>query len=61
MKTTINAQSVNDFCQTFNISRSLFYKLNREGRGPRLMKVGRRTLISLESAQEWQRRMEIAQ
>ncbi len=58
MTANTNVQSVNDFCRTFGISRSMFYKLGREGRGPRLMKVGRRTLISGESAQEWQKRME---
>ena len=50
--------SVPEFCQQSGISRALFYKLVREGKGPRTMKVGSRTLISQEAAQEWQHRME---
>lgn len=40
------------------ISEDFFYKLKRQGHGPRLMKVGRRTLISLASADEWRRERE---
>ena len=50
--------SVRDFCREHGISRGLFYRLLREGRGPRVMKVGRRTLISQEAADAWRRRME---
>ncbi len=50
--------SVRDFCREHGISRGLFYRLLREGRGPRVMKVGRRTLISREAAEDWRRRME---
>lgn len=52
------AQSVNEFCKTNGISRSLFYKLQRQGNGPQIMKVGRRTLIALDSAVEWRVRMQ---
>lgn len=45
------------FCKTHSISRALLYKLIREGKGPRLIKAGRRTLISFEAAQEWRERM----
>ena len=50
--------SVSQFCREHGFSRSLFYRLLREGRGPRVLKVGRRTLISQEAAEEWRRRME---
>ena len=49
---------VNTFCESHKISRSFLYKLIAEGRGPRIMKLGRRTLISVESAAEWRARME---
>ncbi len=52
--------SVTDFCREHGISRGLFYSLLREGRGPRVIKAGRRTLISREAAEEWRRRMESA-
>ncbi len=50
--------SVADFCREHGISRGLFYRLLREGRGPRVIKAGRRTLISREAAEDWRRRME---
>ncbi len=50
--------SVQDFCHEHGISRGLFYKLLRQGLGPNIIKVGRRTLISQEAAREWRRRME---
>ena len=50
--------SVQDFCHEHGISRGLFYKLLRQGLGPNIIKVGRRTLISQEAAKEWRRRME---
>jgi predicted DNA-binding transcriptional regulator AlpA len=52
--------SVSQFCREYGISRGLFYKLLRDGHGPRVMKAGRRTLISHEAAEEWRRSMETA-
>jgi predicted DNA-binding transcriptional regulator AlpA len=45
--------SVTDFCQAFGISRAFFYKLQAAGRGPRTVKVGRRTFITVEAADRW--------
>jgi len=50
--------SVSAFCADHGVSRSLFYRLSKEGRGPRLTKIARRTLISAEAAAEWRARME---
>ena len=50
--------SVAAFCAQHSVSRSLFYRLLKDGLGPRLTKVSRRTLISSESAAEWRSRME---
>jgi hypothetical protein len=56
---TPSAFSVEQFCEGHgNISRAYFNKLVASGRGPRLMKVGRRVLISIEAAAEWRRQME---
>jgi predicted DNA-binding transcriptional regulator AlpA len=53
------AFSVEQFCESHgNISRSFFYKLLAAGQGPRLMKVGRRVLISEEAAADWRASME---
>jgi len=50
--------SVAEFCREHGISRALFYKQRRKGRGPQIMKVGRRTLISHEAAEIWRRESE---
>jgi excisionase family DNA binding protein len=55
-----HAYSVKEFCRQHGISRGLFYMLLRSGRGPRVMKIGRRTLIAAEAAAEWRQRMETA-
>lgn len=53
-----DAQTIDRFCARNGICRATFYKLLKSGRGPRIMKVGTRTLITAESAAEWRRRME---
>ena len=53
-----DAFSVDSFCRAHGISRGLFYKLVHDRRGPAIMKLNRRTLISHEAAEEWRRRME---
>jgi predicted DNA-binding transcriptional regulator AlpA len=50
--------SVSAFLADHGLSRSLFYRLVKEGRGPRLTKISRRTLISADAAAEWRARME---
>ncbi len=46
------------FCDSHNISRAMFYKLVKQGRGPRLFKVGTLTLISRAAAAEWVAQLE---
>lgn len=46
------------FCESNKISRALFYQLQKTGKGPRIMKVGRRTLITPEAAADWRKKME---
>ena len=52
------ALSIPEFCEAHGISEGFFYKLKKQGEGPREMKVGARTLISLEAAAEWRRARE---
>jgi predicted DNA-binding transcriptional regulator AlpA len=52
------ALSIPEFCEAHGISEGLFYKLKKQGEGPREMKVGARTLITFESAAEWRRTRE---
>ena len=52
------ALSIPEFCKAHGISEPFFYKLKKQGEGPREMKVGARTLITFESAAEWRRMRE---
>lgn len=54
------AYSVTSFCDAHHISRAYFYQLIKKGQAPRLMKLGRRTLISNEAAAEWRKGLECA-
>jgi len=52
------AQTIEEFCHSYRICRATFYNLLKDGRGPRVMKVGSRTLVSAEAAADWRRQME---
>ena len=54
------ARTVKQFCGANQISHVHFYELLKRGLGPRVMKLGRRTLITLHAEEEWHRRMEAA-
>ena len=54
------AFTVSQFCGSHNVSRTYFYELLKQGKGPRLMRVGRRFLISAEAAADWRKAMEVA-
>lgn len=50
--------TIPQFCDGHNVSRTHYYALLKEGKGPRMMRVGRRHLISAEAAADWRKRME---
>jgi hypothetical protein len=50
-----DAYSIPEWSRRHNVSVQLFYKPQREGRGPAVMHIGRRTLISAEAAAQWRR------
>jgi hypothetical protein len=52
------ALSIREFCYSHNISEDFYFKLKRQGKGPVEMKVGTRTLISIEAAADWRRARE---
>lgn len=52
------ALSISEFCEAHRISSSFFYKLLRSGRGPRIMKIGKRTLVPLDASIEWAKSLE---
>ena len=52
------AYTINEFCKTYDISRSTFYKLQAIGKAPQIFSLGRRILISASAAEEWLIKME---
>jgi predicted DNA-binding transcriptional regulator AlpA len=50
--------SVVEFCAATGISRATFYRAQQNDTGPRLTKIGSRTLISREACEEWQDRVD---
>jgi hypothetical protein len=45
--------TVPEFCEAHRIIRSTLYNLWDLGQGPRVMRVGKRRLITQEAAAEW--------
>jgi predicted DNA-binding transcriptional regulator AlpA len=45
--------TITDFCAQYALTRSTFYRLREIGTGPRITKLGKRTLISNAAAAEW--------
>lgn len=54
------AFNIPEFCEAFRISPDFYFKLKRQRQGPVEMRVGKRTLISLEAADEWRIEREAA-
>ena len=54
----LGAYSVYGFCLAHGLSRRKRYYMLEAGEGPRIMKCGTRTLISVEAAQRWRRARE---
>lgn len=59
-KIDVAAYDIQGFCDAHNISRSMYYKLAKIGKAPHEMVVGKRKLISKESAAKWRSAMEAA-
>lgn len=53
------AYSVREFCDAYAISKAMYYKLKKNGSGPKEMRVGSLVRISLEAAQAWNRAREL--
>jgi predicted DNA-binding transcriptional regulator AlpA len=50
--------TIREFCDAHQISRPMYYKLRKQGKGPREMRIGTKVLIAHESAQAWRRSRE---
>jgi hypothetical protein len=58
--TPIAAYSIHEFCFAHRISVDHYFALQRAKLGPDVMKVGARTLISVEAAARWREQREAA-
>lgn len=47
-----------EFCKAFAVSRGRLHELTQAGLGPRIYHIASKPYVSIEAAQEWQRRME---
>jgi hypothetical protein len=56
----IRAYTIEQFCEVYNIPLRIYFELQQQGRGPRVMAVNTRTLISVESADVWRLEREAA-
>jgi hypothetical protein len=54
------ALSIRQFCDSHDISIDTYFRMARVGNGPQTMRVGGRTLISIEAAAAWRRERELA-
>jgi hypothetical protein len=53
-----SAQTINEFCEDNRICRATYYNLRKSGRGPKIIKIGAKTIITDENAAEWRARMQ---
>lgn len=58
METIGMAYTVSEFCRQARISEGLYFKLQRQGQGPIVARVGRRVVITHSSAQAWMEQRE---
>lgn len=47
------SSSIQEFCERHHISKTLFQRLQAQGRGPRMMKLGRALRISADAERQW--------
>jgi len=58
---SLGAYSIKQFCDAHGgISEAFFHALVAKGKGPKLMKIGARTLISVDAAAAWRAQREAA-
>ena len=55
---TDRSLTLNQFCEAEQVSRSMLYKLWKQGKGPRWFNVGNNRRISHEARTEWRRQRE---
>ncbi|MBO4222008.1 hypothetical protein [Bradyrhizobium neotropicale] len=54
------ALTIAEFCRAYHISQDHYFKLRRQGKGPREMLLGTKKLITLKAAEQWEAEREAA-
>ena len=54
------AHSIIEFCVRHRISEPLYYKMQRDGTGPREALAGTRKIITIQAERDWQQQGELA-
>ncbi len=52
------ALTVAELCAKLPMGRSTFYSLKKRGKAPEIIKVGRRTLITISAVERWIKQLE---
>jgi hypothetical protein len=55
-----DAYRIPEFCRRHSISPSKYFQLAAAGEGPRVMRIGKRVVISREAAADWRLAREAA-
>jgi hypothetical protein len=45
--------TIKEFCDRYRIATSFYFKLQKQGKGPRTMRIGSKVLITAEAAADW--------
>jgi hypothetical protein len=45
--------TIKEFCDRYRIALSFFFKLQKQGKGPRTMRIGSKVLIMAQAAADW--------
>jgi hypothetical protein len=53
-----SAFTLPEFCKAYGVSRGRLHELAQAGLGPRIYHIASKPYVSVEAAQEWQRKME---
>ena len=53
--------TIEQFCSQYHISKVTYWRLQKDGEGPRELRVGRRVLITAEADREWREKLEAEQ
>jgi predicted DNA-binding transcriptional regulator AlpA len=49
----LRAYSIPQFCEAYNMSVWTYYRIAKDGIGPKIRKVGSKTLIGIADAEAW--------